>query len=66
VLEPAFGSGPMSHLVPDADAGALLDRLDSEAECVEAAAAAMKLMLALLQTKAVGKDREPIPFMRAS
>ncbi|MFB0489046.1 hypothetical protein ABIE45_001632 [Methylobacterium sp. OAE515] len=66
VLEPAFGNGPMSHLVPDADAGALLDRLDSEAECVEAAAAAMKLMLTLLQTTAAGKDREPIPFMRAS
>jgi hypothetical protein len=67
VLEPAFGGGAMSHLVPDADAGALLDRLDSEAECVEAAAAAMKLMLALLQTTAsVRKEPEPLPSARAS
>lgn len=67
VLEPAFGGGAMSHLVPDAEAGALLDRLDSEAEYVEAAAAAMKLMLALLQaTASVRKKPEPIPSTRAS
>ena len=67
VLEPAFGGGAMSHLVPDAEAGALLDRLDSEAEYVEAAAAAMKLMLALLQaTASVRTKPEPIPSTRAS
>lgn len=50
VLEPAFGDAPMSHLVPEAEAGAVLDRLDGTAESVDAAAAAMKLMLTLLQS----------------
>ncbi|MCJ2139398.1 BLUF domain-containing protein [Methylobacterium sp. E-066] len=49
VLEPAFGEWPMSHLVPDADAGALLDRVEHETELADAAAAAMKLMAALIR-----------------
>lgn len=55
VLEPAFGGAPMSYLIPDAAVGTALDRLAGEAEGVDAAAAAMKLMLTLLQTP--GTDR---------
>ena len=51
VLEPAFGDWSMSHLVPNADTGALLDRFEHDAELADAASAAMKLMLALLQSE---------------
>ena len=49
VLEQAFGKAPLSHLVPDAEASAVLDGLDRATECVDTAAAAMRLMLALLR-----------------
>lgn len=51
VLDAAFGDWSMSHLVPTADAGALLDRFENDAEFADAAAAAIKLMLALLQSE---------------
>jgi hypothetical protein len=51
VLEPAFGDWSMSHLVPTTDAGALLDRVEHDTELADAASAAMKLMLALLQSE---------------
>ena len=40
----------MSHLVPDAGAGALLERVEDEGELADAAAAAMKLMAALIKS----------------
>jgi hypothetical protein len=56
VLEPAFGGGAMSHLIPDAEAGALLDQVGDETELAEAAAAAMRLMLALLRPSDRGDE----------
>ncbi|TXM97612.1 BLUF domain-containing protein [Methylobacterium sp. WL64] len=50
VLEPGFGNGAMTYLVPDAVAGALLDRMGVEVELADAAAAAMRLMAALVRT----------------
>lgn len=50
VLEPGFGNGAMTYLVPDVVAGALLDRIGVEVELADAAAAAMKLMAALVRT----------------
>jgi len=63
VLEPAFGGAPMRCLVPDTEAGAALDLLAGEAGGVDAAAAAMKLMLTLLQ--AAAPDR-PIGTYRSA
>ncbi|MCJ2016928.1 BLUF domain-containing protein [Methylobacterium sp. E-065] len=59
VLEPAFGDWSMSHLVLTADAGALLDRFEHDAEFADAASAAMKLMLVLLQSEphAIGSSQ---------
>ena len=59
-LEPAFGDWSMSHLVPTADAGALLDRVEHDAESADAASAAMKLMLFLLQSErhAIGSSQQ--------
>ena len=51
VLEPAFGDWSMSHLVPTIEAGALLDRVEHDTELADAASAAMKLMLTLLQSE---------------
>ncbi|UIY43514.1 BLUF domain-containing protein [Methylobacterium radiotolerans] len=62
VLEPAFGEWSMSHLVPTADAGALLNRVEYDDELADAAAAAMKLMIALIRSEphAMGETRRHI------
>lgn len=49
VLEPIFGDDPMSYLVPDAASGALVERVEHDTELADAAAAAMKLMAALIR-----------------
>ena len=56
VLEPIFGDDPMSYLVPDAGSGALVERVEHDTELADAAAAAMKLMAALIrpQPHAIG------------
>lgn len=51
VLELAFGAWSMSHLVPTTDAGALLARVEHDTELADAAVAAMKLMIALIQSE---------------
>lgn len=53
VLERAFGAWSMSHLVPDAAAGALLDHVADEQELAEAATAAMRLMACLIGPSAI-------------
>ncbi|KNY19084.1 BLUF domain-containing protein [Methylobacterium sp. ARG-1] len=58
VLEPSFGNGAMTYLVPDVVAGALLDRMGVEVELADAAAAAMKLMAALVRTGS--RANEPV------
>jgi Sensors of blue-light using FAD len=59
VLELAFGEWPMSHLVPNADAGALLDRVERDTELADAATAAMKLMAALIRSEQHAGDLVP-------
>jgi hypothetical protein len=56
VLEPAFGDWSMSHLVPSADAEALLDEVEHGIEFADAASAAIKLMLVLLKSEDTQKD----------
>ncbi|MCJ2133305.1 BLUF domain-containing protein [Methylobacterium sp. J-026] len=51
VLELAFGERSMSHLVPTAVAEAALYGLKHDAELADAAAAAMKLMAALVRSE---------------
>lgn len=60
VLEPVFGELSMSHLVPTADAGALLNHVEHDTELADAAAAAMKLMIALIGSEphALGPTRQ--------
>ena len=48
VLERAFGDWSMSHLVPDAAAGVLLDEVEDEQAWADAATAAMRLMASLI------------------
>ncbi|MEE7490853.1 BLUF domain-containing protein [Methylobacterium oryzae CBMB20] len=55
VLELAFGEGALSHVVPDAADGAMLARPENGIEPADAAAAAMKLMLTLLQLAETGR-----------
>lgn len=59
VLEATFGGWSMSELVPDAHAGALLDHVKIADELADTAAAAMKLMAALLQSKLATKLAAP-------
>ncbi|XYD07179.1 BLUF domain-containing protein [Methylobacterium sp. NMS12] len=61
VLERAFGAGALSHLVPDAADGASLARLENGIEPADAAVAAMKLMLALLQLAEAGRTAPQRP-----
>ena len=49
VAQRGFGEWSMSHLVPNGQAAALLDRSASDGELVDAAASALKLMAALLR-----------------
>ena len=49
VLQRLFGDDPMSYLMPDAGSGALVDRVEHDTELADAAAAAMKLMVALIR-----------------
>lgn len=62
VLETAFGKWSMSNLVPTADAGALLNCVDQDAELADAAATAMKLMIDLIQSepRAATSLRRPV------
>jgi hypothetical protein len=59
VLETTFGGWSMSELVPDADAGALLDHVKTADELAETAAAAMRLMAALLRSKTARGSAAP-------
>lgn len=59
VLETTFGEWSMSELVADAHAGALLDHVQNSDELADTAAAAMKLMAALLRSKIAAELAAP-------
>lgn len=51
VLQRLFGNQAMSYVLPDADSGALVDRVEHDTELADAAVAAMKLMVALIHRR---------------